>query len=177
MESQFYHNVVQKLQNLGFRINWTLLKVGYEGQTFLPKLISFKEISQYSERLVETMESEYDLIAQLICPTDELEFLEILEKLARSENVDKTIQLRKLRILFVLEALEDLPVDYFNGLLALADLWITLGFPEDSPHDFQGRNNLYSPQEYYTREVFDSLLCKNKQWVKSEIEYIKSHDK
>lgn len=170
-------NIVEKLQAIGFKITWTLLKFGYEGQGwFLPQLITSETISQYAEHLVETMESDFQLIAQLISPKNDLEFREILELLTRGEIVDESVQLRKLRIYVVLEALENLPNDYFSGLLALADLWISLGFPEDCPHVFQGRNNSYTPQEYYTQDVFDSLLEQNNQWVKNEIEYIKSLD-
>ncbi|HAN20473.1 MAG TPA: hypothetical protein DCP51_02160 [Clostridiales bacterium] len=177
MESQLLNNIIQKLQAIGFKINWTLLKIGYEGQDFLPKLISSNAISQYTECLVETMESDYELIVQLISPEDEMEFCEILEKLARDENVEQSIQQRKLRVYVVLEALETLPNDYFNGLLELTDTWVSLGLPDDCPHVVQGRNNTYTPQEYYTQDVFNSLLEKNKQWVRDEIEYIKSLEK
>ena len=174
MESQLCHNVIQKLQALGFKITWTLLKIGYEGQDFLPKLISSDAISQYAECLVETMESGYELIVQLISPADEMEFCQVLEKLAQAEKVQQSVQQRKLRVYVVLEALETLPNDYFNGLLELTDTWVSLGLPDDCPHVVQGRNNSYTPQEYYTQDMFDSLLAKNKQWAKAEIEYIKS---
>lgn len=177
MESQSCPNIIHKLQAFGFEINWTLLKIGYEGQGFLPKLISSDIISQHSESLVGKMESGYELIVQLIGPENELEVGQVLEKLSRQENADQSIQQRKLRVYVVLEALKTLPNDYFNGLLELTEIWVSLGLPDDCPHIVQGRNNAYTPQEYYTQDIFNDLLAKSKQWAKEEIEYIKSLEK
>ena len=149
------------------------MKIGYEGQQFLPKLITAENISCYAESLVETMEFGCELIVQLIYPDDIREFSDALQKLAWYDNAEQSIQQRKLRVYLVKEALEELPKDYFKGLIELASLWGSLGFPHESPHVFQGVNNSYTPQEYYTQDVFDLLFAKNKQWVKDEIEHIK----
>ena len=176
MEFQLCHDIIQQLKELGFRINWTLLKIGYEGQTYLPKLISIDNILQYAECLMETMKSGYESIVQLIISKDEMEFQDELEKLVMSETVNVSIQQRKLRVYVVQTALENLPADYLNGLFELNDLWVSLGLPNDCPHIIQGRDNLYTPQEYYTQAVFDLLLAKNKQWVLDEIKAIRALD-
>lgn len=177
MEFQSCHNTIEKLQDLGFKINWTLLKIGYEDHDFLPKLISADVIIRYAEDLIETMESKYELIVQLISSNDEWEFNEILDKLARGENVEEWIQYRKLRVFYIINTLDTLPDDYLNGLLELTEIWVSLGLPDDSPHVIQGRGNTYTPLEYYTQDVFISLLEKNKQWIKQEIENINSMEK
>ena len=48
-----------------------------------------------------------------------------------------------------------------------------LGFPEDSPHIFQGRNNNITPEEYYTQENYDYLYEKHIEWLQKEIKSIK----
>lgn len=177
VQSKSCPNPIKELEKYEFKINWTLLKIGYEGQQFLPKLISSDAIFQYAEELIETMESGYELISLLISPEDEMEFSDVLENLARAENVEQSIQQRKLRVYVVQETLKELPEDYFKGLIELASLWGSLGFPHDSPHEFHGQNNLYTPQGYYTQDVFNSLLTKHKQWIKNEIEHIKLLEK
>jgi hypothetical protein len=174
MEFQLCPNTIQQLKELGFNINWTLLRIGYEGQQFLPRLISSDNILQYAECLLESMDSGYELIAQLIDSNDEMEFHNVLEKLALAERVIPSIQQRKLRVYVVHETLKTLPEDYCNGLFELTDLWISLGLPDDCPHTIQGRNNSYTPQEYYTQDTFDLLLAKNKKWVKEEINAIRA---
>ena len=64
---------------------------------------------------------------------------------------------------------------YIDGLMELSDLWIELEFPNDSPHIFQGRENNITPQEYYTKQNYDKLFSKHKEWLKNEINYVLSN--
>lgn len=177
MEDQLPSNIISELKALDFRINWTLLKLGYEWQQFFPRVISAASISEYAESIIETMESDYELIVRLIRPEDQWEFEQVLERLAQAEKEDQTIQQRKLRAYIVLNTLNALPSDYFRGLLELTELWVSLDLPDDGPHTIQGRYNSYTPQEYYTQEMFDVLLEKHRRWLKDEIESIKLLDR
>jgi len=176
MEFQSSPNLIETLNELGLEINWTLIKIGYEGQPFLPKQLTAHDISQYAECLAKDMEYGYEHIALLIVPENEESFCETLNTLAKGESVEISTQQRKIRLFTVQKALESLPVDYCDGLFELNSLWVSLGIPDDCPHVFQGRNNTYSPSEYYTQIVYDLLLERNKQWIKCEIDIIKRQE-
>jgi len=170
-------DVIQELEAMGFSINWTLLKIGYEGGAFLPQQLSIEAVCQYAEKFLENVDLDNELVVRLIIAVeDDYEFLRILERLAETECIDRSIQERKWRAYLVQKELSMIPNDYLNGLLELTSFWISLGLPKDCPHIVQGRNNSYTPREYYTQKVFDELMAKNKQWLKDEIECIKSLD-
>jgi len=180
MEFPLSVNAIQELKAMGFKINWMLLKIGYEGDEFLPQFLSMDSVYQYAkEQLIEGIDSNEELVVRLIIDVedesgDDYNFLRALERLIATECANQSVQKRKWRAYLVKRELSTIPDDYLNGLLALTSLWISLGLPDDCPHIIQGRNNLYTPRKYYTQKVFDVLLEKNKQWLKDEIEYIKS---
>lgn len=180
MESLLPADAVQELKTMGFSINWTLLKIGYEGDEFLPQLLSMDSVYQYAkERLIEGADLDEDLVVRLIIDVedgngDDYEFLRTLESLVEIECVSQLVQKRKWRAYLVEKGLSTLPNDYLNGLLDLASLWVSLGLPDDCPHIIQGRDNQYTPEAYYTQKTFNVLLEKNKQWLKDEVENIKS---
>lgn len=152
-----------------FNINWTLLKIGYYGEKNILSQLSKQEIYEYSKEILNEIDEEYDLIVQLISAYDDYEFSEILNKLAREENVDYDIQLRKWIVYLVNKELTNISKDYFEGLMQLTELWISLGLPVECPHIIQGKNNTISPEEYYTKETYELLLEKNIKWVNDEI--------
>jgi hypothetical protein len=173
MESQLCLDVIQKLKLIGFSINWTLLKIGYEGETFLPPQLSINDICQYAENLIENMNFGYELIVGLIiAKEDKDDFIRILETLSKTECVDYSVQERKWRVYLVKNILDTLPVDYLNGLLELTELWVSLGLPEDCPNIIQSRNNSYTPQEYYTQSMYETNIIQNRQWIYDEIKSI-----
>lgn len=152
-----------------FNINCTLLKIGYYGEKNILSQLSKQEIYEYSKEILNEIDEEYDLIVQLISAYDDYEFSEILNKLAREENVDYDIQLRKWIVYLVNKELTNISKDYFEGLMQLTELWISLGLPVECPHIIQGKNNTISPEEYYTKETYELLLEKNIKWVNDEI--------
>jgi hypothetical protein len=179
MVSQSSNNVISDLEEFGFKINWTLLKLGYEGNAYFPRIISATSISEYAQTVVETMETGYELIVRLISPETSTEFEDVLGRLSESEHVNQLLQVRKLRAYIVCHTIRALPSDYFRGLLELTELWISLHLPDDEPypHIIQGRNNTLTPQEYYTQQMYDRLLDRHRNWLKEEIASILLLDK
>ncbi|HBT95291.1 MAG TPA: hypothetical protein DEB24_03990 [Coriobacteriia bacterium] len=171
--TSYFSDVIRSLRDIGFKINWTLLKIGYEGRDFLPRLISADEIRRYAEDSIDTMETGYESIARFIISEGEASVCEVLGEMSRRENADRSIQARKLRAYLVRETLATLTSDYFKGLLELSDLWATLGFPDDGPHIIQGSHNSLSPQEYYTQDMFELLLERHERWLEGEVRSIK----
>lgn len=178
MEYQFYQSRIEKLKKMGFKINWELIYLGYYGNSIIPcSQISKKEIKEYANTLIEKSFEQFDLITDLVFEIDNDYMLrEILNKLKKNETVSEKLQERKWRVLIVSESLENIKDDYLEGLFELNELWVSLGIPNDSPHIFQGRNNLLTPQEYYTKEMFEKLYALNKEWLQTEINSIVSTD-
>ena len=171
MEYQLCHNNIEQLIQFGFKINWTLLRIGYLGYDFIWPLFTKEDIVTYAIKQLEWADNY--LVANLISEeNDNYEFEMILERMAKNEDVNIEIQLRKLRVLIVFRHLKTLPNDYTNGLIELTEIWVSLGMSDDCPHIIQGRNNSLSPDIYYTKEMYDALKKKNFDWLNEEISYI-----
>ena len=174
MEYRLCLNNLEQLVQFGFKINWTLLQTGYLGYDLIPPLFTKEDICIYATKQLESIDN--NLVSMLICAeNDEFEF--ILKKLAKNENVNVEIQIRKLRVLILFRQFKALPNDYTNGLIELTEVWISLGIPDDCPHIIQGRNNLLSPDMYYTEKMYAILKKRNFDWLDKEILYIISQDK
>lgn len=171
MESQSDRSRIKQLKDFGFRITWTLLKIGYYGDDNIPSLFTKKDISMYA---MEELENENKiLVAMLLCAeNDDYEFDEILNQLCRHEHVSTNLEMRKLRVLFVSDTLKNLPEDYATGLMELTEVWVSLGIPDDCPHIIQGCHNSLTPEEYYTQAMYDILKKKNLDWLNEEIKDI-----
>ena len=48
MEYKFYPNSLEQLVHFGFKINWTLLQIGYLGCDFIPSVFTKGDISSYA---------------------------------------------------------------------------------------------------------------------------------
>lgn len=171
MEYKLCPNNLEQLVQFGFKINWTLLQVGYWGNNFIPPQFTQKDVITYALEQLESIDN--NLITMLVCTeNDSYGFENILQNLAKNEEVSKELQIRKLRALIVFRNLETLPDDYTEGLIELTEIWISLGLPDDCPHIIQGRNNSLSPDTYYTKEMYEALKKKNFDWLDNEISYI-----
>ncbi len=175
MEYKLCLDNLEQLVQFGFKINWTLLQIGYQGRDFIPRLFTKENIYMYAMKQLELTDNI--LIAMLVCTeNDDYEFEMILEKLTKNENASQVIQLRKLRVLILFRHFTTLPNDYTDALIELTEIWVSLGMPDDCPHIIQGRNNSLSPAEYYTKEMYDILRKKNFDWLEKEISYIISQE-
>lgn len=175
MEYKLCPDNLEQLVQFGFKINWTLLRIGYQGYKLIPPLFTKEDICVYAMKQLELTDNS--LVAMLVCnENDSYEFEKTLENLASNENVNMEIQLRKLRVLILFRHFKTLPDDYTNGLIELTEAWISLGVPDDCPHIIQGCNNSLSPDAYYTKEMYDILKKKNFDWLNKEISYLISQE-
>lgn len=170
--------IIEQMERIGFLINWTLIYIGYEGRLWLKPLLGIQDICDYALGLLERMTSGYILVAQLITEQKSAyDFEDTLKTLARLETVSADLQLRKWRVYLVDERLKTLSTDYFEGLIELTELWLGLGDIKDCPHIIRGINNNYSPNEYYTKNMYEYLVEKNKDWLAREIRSICSNER
>lgn len=164
---------LEEFKKLGFNITWKLLDIGFKGSTYFSDELSTAEILDYAISKMDT--SDDSDVIDLACEyADNVESIDkYLKKLAKIENSNYDIELRKWQVVYVSKAMPEPNSDFINALVELGDLWAKLGYPEDSPHVVQGRNNNISPAQYYTQENFTDLLNKNKEWVIKNIEQLR----
>lgn len=173
-------NKLNELIELQFEINWTLIKIGYYGHDHIPPQISKQTVYDYGYQQLDIATNDYILLAQLVGDHDDDDiFTETISKLAKNDSSSNhlQLQLRKWRAYLVKTAIRNLPEDYFEGLLQLTELWVSLGLPDDCPHIIQGRNNTFTPEDYYTKVMYDLVLTTNINWLNEEILLIQSAER
>ncbi len=185
-------SIFANIQSL-FDTNWNTLLIGWNGlgtfspwpdqrDTF-PPLLCFAEISSYgTTRLSSASDiTEIDLILKLLEGSDanstREEIRNILSALANLNKSDPLIELRKWRVVLLMDLIYNLPTEATLGLAALSEFWQSFGFPPDSPHDIQGRNNHLTPQEYYRESHLRQKLAQHEEWIKRELLVIQNQDR
>lgn len=174
-----------------FQVNWTTVLVGWRGLGVyspwpdrwaeFPPLLSISEVVAYADGRLESSsdEEEIELLASLsswnLQEEGREKVLNLLNHLSELDNGNQSIEIRKWRVICLGQLLESLPQDAIYGLIALTEFWQDFGFPPDSPHEVQGRENKIAPDEYYQQENFARLLNSHISWIKDEIEAIRRH--
>jgi|GEM_PF-200187 len=164
---------IKELIDIGFDVNWKLIKIGYLGNSIIQPQLSKKDICDYGYWILENTDDNISLISQLIGEvSDDYEFNNILFKLSKTELVDVDIQIRKWIVYMLSNKLSSLSKDYFEGILEITEFWVSLGQPNNCPHIFQGVGNTITPEEYYTKEIYDMVILNHKNWLNKEIKDI-----
>jgi hypothetical protein len=177
-----FENKMIKLSDFkvyNFSISWTLIDIGFLGSECFKNELSTEDIISYADSVIATEDEIDDLIIELEWSKnlDELSMDYYVKELAQKETVDREIEFRKWRVIYVDKKIKHIYKDYAQGLLELGEIWIALDFPEDSPHIFQAVNSKLTPNQYYTQENYEALLEKHHEWVKKEVRFLKDHDK
>ena len=168
-------NKLNEIADLGLRITWRLITIGLYGESYIKKQLSKEDIFEYLYDLLDIETDETDNIIKLICEKEnDSKIDKFMHTFAEKEQTDLTIQLRKWRVYLLKKMLDNINQNCLRGLLELIEFWTAFEIPEESPHTDPKPGNL---KEYFTQDVFNSLLEKNKQWAKDEIERIKLLEK
>lgn len=164
-----------------FGANWTTVAVGWKGLgvlspwperwTEFEPMLSFDEIVEYgAQRLtVSSDPMEQDLIMNLLItgthtPTRE-EISTLLAHLSDLNGANPQFELRKWRFVMLQELLNNLPKDPTYALIELSEFWQSFGFPSDSPHEIQGRQNSITTSAYYNEAKFHEMILRHEQWM------------
>lgn len=159
----------------GFEITWTLLNLGFDGNTKFKNQLNGQDIIDYAISKVENGDESLDVVLLASSHTANTEEIsELLKKLSNSEQVSVDVEFRKWRVIYVSKHLPDIQKDSIQGLIELGDIWALFDFPNDSPHVFQGRNNDITPKEYYTQENYERLLEIHRKWLDKESAYLRN---
>lgn len=167
-----------------FRVSWTTILVGWKGigvfspwpdrWAEFPSLLSIDEVLDYAnERLVSSRDvTEEELLIDLVsldrhtaCREGVADYI---TKLANMNGGDQVLEGRKWRVVLLDGVLRDLPSDSLYGLIALSEFWQGFGFPPDSPHEIQGRENKQIPEDYYDDSNYRRLVESHQTWIEKE---------
>ncbi len=160
---------LENIKKLGLSITWRLL---YKG--ICEKQLNAEDVIDYAIEKLEAGDSRIEVCELAGSYVDEQEDIRsLLCKLVEQENTQDDFEDRKIRAVIVSNALRTKDNNCINGLMNLTDLWIGLGYPGDSPHIIQGKDNNMTPKEYYTIENYNLIYEKNVEWLKKELEYLR----
>ena len=164
---------LKEFRELGLKITWLLLFIGYKGNPVFSNELTTNQIIEYA---IDTysFNTTNNLLLELIIEKDTEKISRLLEKLSDIEDTCFDIEYRKWRALFVSKKIAKKNSSYIDGLFELGDIWIKLGYPDDSPFVFQGRKNNILPEEYYTQQNYEILYSKHHAWLTDELKFIKN---
>jgi hypothetical protein len=167
-----------------FAVNWTTILAGWKGlgvfspwperSAEYPPLLSVDELADYAnERLASSSDAtEEDMVVKLLSLNLYTESREVItEHLTRLSDLcgyDSSHELRKWRVVLLEDLLDHLPSDPLYGLIALTEFWQSFGFPPDSPHEVQGKENTLTPDDYYQEDNYQRSISRHKAWIEQE---------
>ena len=168
-----------------FVVNWNTVLVGWKGLgvfspwpttclTDYPPLLSADELAAYAyERLTSSSNAaEDDLVVRLLCLDLHTEcreaIIEHLMPLSDLYRCDSSREIQKWQVILLEDLLDHIPSDPTEGLIALTEFWQSFGYPTDSPHEVQGRENTINPYDYYQEENYHRLVSRHKTWIEQE---------
>lgn len=164
------------IKELDLRVTWTLLYLGFCDNSIYGGQLLADDIIKYAMSQIEENNCA-DMVCELAgtYTSEKEDICNILNSLMEEEGKDKVIEGRKIRAVFVSNVLKFKNDNYINGLMDLSDLWIGVGYPDDCPHIFQGRNNAVNVKDYYSESNYDLLFNRHMMWLKDEVKYLKEH--
>lgn len=162
---------IADIRELKLNITWRMLY-----RAILEKQILISEIVGYAMEQLEKGDDRIE-ICELAGANDNDfdDVLNILYELADEEKSQDDFEDRKLRAVRVNNFLKDKNTNCIDGLMGLTELWLELGYTDDTPHIIQGKDNNISPVEYYTDANYNYLYEKNKRWLSDEVNFLISH--
>jgi len=166
---------LEELRELGFYVTWKLIDLGFKGSDVFRNELTARNIIDFAITMVSNEQDADDDVVGLACEYDANvdKINDYVVILARKENSEYTLEFRKWRSLYVLRHLPNKEKDHIEGLIELGDIWAYFDFPPDSPHVFQGQNNNITPELYYTKKNYNTILRKHIVWLNNEVKEIK----
>lgn len=164
---------IEEFSKYNFNITWKVIYLGFKGSCIYANQFLASDIIEYAINQLNTECVDgllYELAGEYKKDTEEIH--KLLKELSEKEKVDDGIEARKLRFILVAHEIAHKNDNFLNGLMDLSDLWIKLGYPEDSPHIFQGEKNNITPEQYYTQNNYDRIFNRHIIWMGNEIELI-----
>lgn len=163
-------NVLNILENMGFKITWKLISLGLYGFEGVPVFLSRNELFVYLNDCLGRNVTQIDNIIYLLCEKeDNFKIDQLLSSLATEDGSIETVQLRKWKAYILKDLLNSYNQDYFQCMLELLEFWTSVGDMEKCPFDFPDKNSV---QNYFTQAQYQIILEKNLAWLNNEVQSI-----
>ena len=158
-----------------FKVNWMTLLVGWRGFGAYQRLVLVSDIQQFAIENLDVVSKSNTVLPDLatlatISRKEDYQIEPLLDKLSAAEHNVFEIEVRKWVICLLEKQLQELPSNYVDGLITLTEFWCSLQYPEYSPHRIQGKDNMLTPQQYYTLENYKVILQQHKDWIGNELQ-------
>lgn len=165
-------SLVDLIKSLGLPVTWQEMRAGWRLSKMSRRLIDPVDIELFAVEQLKTTEAEHvSDVAVLATASDAEETDEALQRLAPvvSEFANRTV-----RAALLSELLDRLSANPIDALMALTSFWAEWGYPDDSPHVTQGRNNSMDPRSYYTSRNLSEIVAAHRTWLAKEIAQLRS---
>jgi hypothetical protein len=155
---------------MNLSVNWGTILVGLRGPGKVAPLLSESDAVEYAQNVIEKTGGETAFLASDIAygGGDAEAIKQALFTLAKLQGCNLELEERKWRLVLLKKTLAELGDDPIYDLIRLTEFWEQFDYPEDSPHQVQGRNSSDTPENYYTHDNFDMVLKKHKIWIREE---------
>ncbi len=164
---------IEDVKQLELKITWKFLYV-----CICEKQMLIETVIEYAMNKIEEGDERIEIFELAGAYIGEKEYIcDLILRLGQNEESSLEFEKRKLRVILVKKVLEYKNDNYIDGLMDLTDLWIGLGYPQDSPHILQGIGNNIAIKDYYTQEYYDFLYQRNVTWLKNEVRSIINNQK
>ena len=158
---------------MGFSITWKLILVGLFGRDQISALLTCEEMFDYLDEKLNVIDEKTDDIILVICERDDIiRAKTVVQKLAKKEHSELSLQIRKWRAYILKDTLDNLNSDFLQAILQLMNFWVLMGMPKDCPQEFPLQNNKLSKKEYFTRKMLEIIISQNTEWLKNEVDDI-----
>lgn len=155
---------------MGLPINWSVIKLGWEGIGSFGRVLSGGEIEDYA--------------CEYINKAKDFEIMPVSD-LCSGQNIDDSLQIlapkysdndvRVWLVYLLAGVLENASNNYIDGLSDINSFWGSFNFPDYMPYSVQGLHNSTSAIEYYSAKNYAEVLKLNQCWLEEQIELLRNH--
>ena len=158
------------MERLGIPISWTTVAIGWSGVAWVGKVLTTREVIDYAcgkdaNATEEASVLHYTLAAAR--PDDEDVIRECLNGLSLAEGTDRGAETLKWYAILLREAMDDLPDDSVEGIIALKDFWASLDFPRAMPSEMA--EFLAGDGESYDAALYRKLVDAHRVWLATRL--------
>lgn len=158
------------MTSLGMQVGWATVLTAWLGVPGVTRATVIEEANRFANRLLSDGEYSDELLELSEATSDERMRLEpALSKLATDEGYDRTLELRKWRLVLTMAVLNKLPDDPVQSLVELMGFWSDWEFPADAPRTNHGDSPELAPPGYYTQASREWVLAQHAEWIRAEL--------
>ena len=175
MGFQLCRNILSEIEQMGFRITWKFISIGLFGCKEIENQISYDEMFEYLDILLEKEDEAFDDIITLLCvKNNEFELELLIKELADNDQSEYAFELHKWRVCLLKKILDNKNEDALQGLLELMEFWLPIKDEVDCPHVFpENTGNKEAVHNYFTETMYIYLINENQMWIEKEIKKIR----